>query len=116
MMEKNKIDHYWGKGDLKSQTEAMEQLRKASAQAQKLENGYKSMGYKVSDMPDNMQEAIKAVNDNSLSPASRAARLAELGYDSPGDFVDKLTSRIGALKAAGNRRMSIKLSSRQGGI
>jgi len=100
MMEKNKIDHYWGKGDLKSQTEAMEQLRKASAQAQKLENGYKSMGYKVSDMPDNMQEAIKAVNDNSLSPASRAARLAELGYDSPGDFVDKLTSRIGALKAA----------------
>jgi hypothetical protein len=29
-----------------------------------------------------------------------AAQLKELGYDSPGDFVDKLTSRIGALRAA----------------
>ena len=100
MMEKNKIDHYWNKGDLRNQTEAMEQLKKASAQAQKLEDGYKAMGYKINDMPDNMQKAIKAIGDNSLSPASRAARLAELGYDSPGDFVEKLTGRIGALKLA----------------
>ncbi|NPV91274.1 MAG: hypothetical protein HPY50_10945 [Firmicutes bacterium] len=100
LMEKNKINHYWEKGDIKSQTEAMEQLRKASSQAQNLEQGYKNMGYKIADMPANMKEGIKAVNDNSLSPAVRAARLAELGYDSPGDFVDKLTSRIGALRAA----------------
>ncbi|MEA4924444.1 MAG: hypothetical protein VB084_03950 [Syntrophomonadaceae bacterium] len=100
LMEKNKINHYWDQGGIKNQTEAMEQLRKAASQAQKLENGYKSMGYKINDMPDNMQDAIKAVNDSSMSPASRAARLAELGYDSPGDFVDKLTSRIGSLRAA----------------
>jgi len=51
-------------------------------------------------MPENMKKAIDVVNDNSLSPATRAARLEELGYDSPGDFVDKLTSRIGSLRAA----------------
>ena len=100
MMEKNKIDHYWEKGDVKSQTEAMEQLRKASSQARNLEQGYKDMGYKIADMPENMKKAMDVVNDNSLSPASRAAQLKELGYDSPGDFVDKLTSRIGALRAA----------------
>ncbi len=100
LMEKNKINHYWEKGDIKNQTEAMEQLRKASSQVRNLEQGYKNMDYKVADMPENMKKAIDAVNDNSLSPASRAARLAELGYDSPGDFVDKLTSRIGSLRAA----------------
>jgi len=100
MMEKNKINHYWEKGDIRNQTEAMEQLKKAGAQAQALEKGYQDMGYKIADMPDNMQKALDAVNDRGLSPATRAARLQELGYDTPGDFVDKLTSRIGALRAA----------------
>ncbi|CQR74105.1 hypothetical protein [Sporomusa ovata] len=100
MMEKYKIDHYWQKGDIKSQTEAMEQLRKAGSQAQNLEQGYRNMGYKITDMPGNMEKGLAVVNDSSLSPTARAARLAELGYDSPGDFVDKLTSRIGSLRTA----------------
>lgn len=100
MMEKYKINHYWEKGDIKSQTEAMEQLRKAASQARNLEQSYKDMGYKIADMPENMKKAVDAIQDNSLSPAVRAARLAELGYESPGTFVDKLTSRIGALRGA----------------
>ena len=100
MMEKNKINNYWEKGDLKNQTEAMEQLNKAGTQAQALEKGYKEMGYKIADMPDNMKKAIDVVNNRGLSPATRAARLQELGYDTPGDFVDKITSRIGAIRAA----------------
>lgn len=100
LMEKNKINHYWEKGDIKNQTEALEQLKKAANQAQNLEKGYKNMGYKIADMPKDMKDAIKVVNNSNLSPAARAARLQELGYDTPGDFVDKLTSRIGSLKAA----------------
>lgn len=100
LMEKNKINHYWEKGDIKNQTEALEQLKKAANQAQSLEKGYKDMGYKIADMPKDMKDAIKVVNNSNLSPAARAARLQELGYDTPGDFVDKLTSRIGSLKAA----------------
>lgn len=78
----------------------MEQLRKAASQARNLEQSYKDMGYKIADMPENMKKAVDAIQDNSLSPAVRAARLAELGYESPGTFVDKLTSRIGALRGA----------------
>ena len=100
MMEKNKINHYWEKGDMRNQTEAMEQLKKAGAQAQQLENGYRDMGYKIADMPDDMKKGLEVVNNRALSPATRAARLLELGYDTPGDFVEKLTSRIGAIRAA----------------
>ncbi len=105
MMEKNKINKYWNKGDspadiMKNQTESMEQLSKTATAVQGLEKSYKGMGYKIGNMPDNMQQAIKVVNNNSLSPAVRAARLRELGYDTPGDFVEKLTSRMGAIRAA----------------
>ncbi len=100
MMEKFKVQDKWSEGTLKSQTEALEQLRKTGEQVQKLEAGYKNMGYNVGDMPDNMQEALKVAKDNSLSPASRAAKLQSLGYDSPVDLANKLSSRIGSLRTA----------------
>ncbi|MCF8011015.1 MAG: hypothetical protein K9L17_00935 [Clostridiales bacterium] len=100
LMEEYKVNHYWEKGDLRSQTEALEQLKKTGAQARNLEQGYKEMGYKIADMPDNMKKALQVVEDSKLSPAARAARLQELGYDSPGDLADKISSRIGALRTA----------------
>ncbi len=100
MMEKHKANDYWNKGDtpaeiMKNQTESLEQLRKTAQAARNLEGG-------THNMPSNMQEAIRVVNDNNLSPALRAARLRELGYDTPGDLTEKLTSRIGSFRA-GNR-------------
>ena len=47
-----------------------------------------------------MKQAIAVIKDNSLSPAARAARLQELGYSSPGDFLNKVSSRIGANRTA----------------
>ncbi|MDR3585078.1 MAG: hypothetical protein P4L59_07100 [Desulfosporosinus sp.] len=105
MMEKYKINEEWNKlgspaDIMKNQTESMEQLSKAAEATQGLENSYRNMGFKVEQMPDNMQQAIKVVKNNSLSPAARAARLQELGYPTPGDFVEKVTSRMGAIRAA----------------
>ncbi len=105
LMEGHKIDAYWNAGDtpadvMKNQTEALEQLRKTANIAKTVEEAYGDMGYKVADMPKNMQEAIKVINNNNLSPATRAVRLQELGYSSPGDFMDKVTSRIGAIRTA----------------
>jgi len=105
MMEKHKINDYWNKGKnpqeiMKNQTESLEQLKKTANAAQNVERSYRNMGYKVESMPDNMQEAIKVVNNNNLSPALRAARLKELGYNTPGDFVEKVSSRIGAIRTA----------------
>ncbi len=103
LMETHKIDGYWNtKGTpqqvMRGQTEALEQMRKTGELAQTIETGYRDMGYKVADMPTSMQEAIRVINNNDLSPAARVARLQELGYDSPGDFVNKVTSRIGAIR------------------
>ncbi|UWG95885.1 hypothetical protein LPY66_13285 [Dehalobacter sp. DCM] len=105
MMEKHKINDYWHKGSnpqevMKNQTESLEQLQKTARAAQTVERSYRNMGYKVQSMPDNMQEAIKVINNNNLSPAARAARLQQLGYDTPGDFVEKVSSRIGAIRTA----------------
>ena len=100
LMEKNKVNHYWEEGTMNSQTEALEQLRKTGEQAMNLEQGYKCMGYKVADMPNDMQKAIAVINDRSLSPTTRMVQLQELGYETPGDFAEKLTSRIGALRIA----------------
>jgi len=96
MMEKHKADDYWNKGDtsaeiMKNQTESLEQMRKTARVAQNIEGG-------TQNMPPNMQEAIRVINNNELSPALRAARLQELGYDTPGNFMDKVTSRIGSIR------------------
>ncbi len=100
MMEKHKMNDYWNKGDtpaeiMKNQTESLEQLRKTARLADSLKGCTQSM-------PPNMQEAVKVINNNDLSPALRVARLQELGYQSPGDLTEKLTSRIGAYRI-GNR-------------
>ncbi|KAF1086675.1 hypothetical protein SPSYN_00394 [Sporotomaculum syntrophicum] len=100
MMEKHKANDYWDKGDtpaeiMRNQTESLEQLRKTANVVRNLEGG-------THNMPPNMQEAIRVINNNNLSPALRGARLRELGYDTPGDLVEKLTSRIGSFRA-GNR-------------
>lgn len=100
MMEKHKMNDYWNKGDtpaeiMKNQTESLEQLRKTARLADSLKGCTQSM-------PPNMQEAVKVINNNDLSPALRIARLQELGYQSPGDLTEKLTSRIGAYRI-GNR-------------
>ncbi len=50
-----------------------------------LEQGYKNMSYKIDDMPDQMKKALEVVNNRTLFPASRATRLQELGYETPGD-------------------------------
>ena len=100
LMEKNKVNNYWRKGDLGSRTEALENLKKTGDQYRNLERGYREMGYKIDDMPDNMKKALQVVENNKLSPAVRAARLQELGYDSPGDLAGKIGSRIGSLRAA----------------
>jgi len=105
MMESYKVDEYWNAGStpsevMRNQTEAMEQLRKTASVAQTVESSYRDMGYRIEQMPNNMQEAIKVINNNNLSPAARAARLQELGYETPGDFLNKVTSRIGAIREA----------------
>ncbi len=100
LMEKNKVNHYWEENTMKSQTEALEQLRKTGEQAINLEQGYRCMGYKIADMPNGMQKAIAVINDRSLSPTTRMVQLQELGYETPGDLAEKLASRIGALKIA----------------
>ncbi len=105
LMEGHKIDQYWNSGTtpsevMRNQTEALEQLRKTADLAQTVEKSYQGMGYKVADMPSNMEEAIKVIKNNNLSPAARVARLQELGYDSPGNFMEKVTSRIGAIRSA----------------
>jgi len=105
LMESHKVDEYWNAGStpaevMRNQTEAMEQLRKTACVAETVESSYRGMGYRVEQMPENMQEAIKVINNNSLSPAARAARLQELGYETPGDFLNKVTSRIGAIRTA----------------
>ena len=105
LMESHKVDEYWTAGTtpsevMRNQTEAMEQLRKTASVAQTVESSYRDMGYRIEQMPKNMQEAIKVINNNSLSPAARAARLQELGYETPGDFLNKVTSRIGAIRTA----------------
>lgn len=105
LMESHKVDEYWTAGStpeevMRNQTEAMEQLRKTASVAQTVESSYRDMGYRIEQMPKNMQEAIKVINNNSLSPAARAARLQELGYETPGDFLNKVTSRIGAIRTA----------------
>jgi len=105
LMETNKFDGYWNAGDtpaqvMRNQTEALEQMRKTANVAQTVESSYRNMGYRVEAMPDNMQQAIKVINNNDLSPAARAARLQELGYSSPGDFLNKVSSRIGAIRTA----------------
>lgn len=105
MMEKYKINDYWNKGDtpaelLKNQTEALEQLKKTAHAANTVEQSYRDMGFRVDQMPENMQEAIKVINNNDMSPVTRAARLQELGYETPGDFIEKVSSRIGAIKIA----------------
>ncbi len=105
IMESYKVDEYWTAGStpaevMRNQTEAMEQLRKTANVAQTVESSYRDMGYRIEQMPNNMQEAIKVINNNSLSPAARAARLRELGYETPGDFLNKVTSRIGAIREA----------------
>jgi len=104
-MEQHKFDDYWNSGDtpaqvMRNQTEAMEQLRKTANVAQTIESSYRNMGYRVEAMPDNMKQAIAVINNNDLSPAARAARLQELGYSSPGDFLNKVSSRIGAIRTA----------------
>jgi Fe-S-cluster formation regulator IscX/YfhJ len=103
LMEQKKFDDYWNAGDtpaqvMRNQTEAMEQLRKTACVAEGVEQGYRDMGYRVEAMPDNMKQAIAVVKDKSLSPAARVARLQELGYSSPGDFLNKVSSRIGAIR------------------
>jgi hypothetical protein len=100
MMEKHKANDYWNKGEtpgeiMKNQTESLEQVRKTANVVLNLEGG-------THNMPPNMQEAISVINNNNLSPALRAARLRELGYDTPGDLIEKLTSRIGSFRT-GNR-------------
>ena len=100
MMEKYKVNHYWEKGDIVNKTEALEQLRKAGNQIKNIEQGYKNMGYKISDMPSNMEKGLDIINDRSLAPDTRAELLKSLGYDTPGDFVNKLTSRLSSLKIA----------------
>ena len=105
LMEQHKFDDYWNAGDtpaqvMRNQTEAMEQLRKTACVAETVERSYRNMGYHVADMPDNMKQAIAVINNNDLSPAARAVRLQELGYESPGDFLNKVTSRIGAIRTA----------------
>jgi hypothetical protein len=105
LMEQHKFDDYWNSGDtpaqvMRNQTEAMEQLRKTANVAQTVESSYRNMGYRVEAMPDNMRQAITVINNNDLSPAARAARLQELGYSSPGDFLNKVSSRIGAIRIA----------------
>ncbi len=105
LMEQKKFDDYWNAGDtpaqvMRNQTEAMEQLRKTASVAESVEQGYRNMGYRVEAMPANMKEAIAVIKDNSLSPAARAARLQELGYSSPGEFINKVSSRIGAIRTA----------------
>ncbi|NLB54007.1 MAG: hypothetical protein GX808_13870 [Syntrophomonadaceae bacterium] len=105
LMEQHKFDDYWNSGDtpaqvMRNQTEAMEQLRKTANVAQTVESSYRNMGYRVEAMPDNMKEAIAVIKNNDLSPAARAVRLQELGYHSPGDFLDKVSSRIGAIRTA----------------
>ena len=100
MMEKYKVNHYWEKGDIVNKTEALEQLRKAGNQIKNIEQGYKNMGYKISDMPSNMEKGLDIINDRSLAPDTRAELLKGLGYDTPGDFVNKLTSRLSSLKIA----------------
>jgi hypothetical protein len=106
LMEQHKFDDYWNAGDtpaqvMRNQTEAMEQLRKIACVAETVEQSYRNMGYNVAEMPDNMQQAIAVINNNNLSPAARAIRLQELGYETPGDFLNKVTSRIGAIRVAG---------------
>ncbi len=100
MMEKHKANDYWNKDDtpaeiMRNQTESLEQVRKTANVVRNLEGG-------THNMPPNMQEAIRVVNNNNLSPALRAARLRELGYNTPGDLTEKLTSRIGSFRT-GNR-------------
>lgn len=104
-MEQKKFDDYWNSGDtpaqvMRNQTEAMEQLRKTANVAETVEQSYRNMGYRVEPMPENMKQAIAVIKDNNLSPTARAARLQELGYSSPGDFLNKVTSRIGAIRIA----------------
>lgn len=105
MMEQHKFDDYWNAGDtpaqvMRNQTEAMEQLRKTASVAETVERSYRDMGYRVEAMPDNMKQAIAVIRNNDLSPVARAARLQELGYTSPGDFLNKVSSRIGAIRTA----------------
>ena len=100
MMEKHKANDYWNKGEtpaeiMRNQTESLEQVRKTANVVRNLEGG-------THNMPPNMQEAIRVINNNNLSPALRAARLRELGYNTPGDLTEKLTSRIGSFRT-GNR-------------
>lgn len=108
LMEQHKFDDYWNSGDtpaqvMRNQTEAMEQLRKTASVAESVEQGYREMGYRVEPMPENMKQAIAVIKDNRLSPVARAARLQELGYSSPGDFLNKVSSRIGAIRIASNK-------------
>ncbi len=105
MMEQHKFDDYWNAGDtpaqvMRNQTEAMEQLRKTASVAETVESSYRDMGYRVEAMPDNMRQAIAVIRNNDLSPAARAARLEQLGYTSPDDFLNKVSSRIGAIRTA----------------
>ena len=51
-------------------------------------------------MPSNMEKGLDIINDRSLAPDTRAELLKSLGYDTPGDFVNKLTSRLSSLKIA----------------
>jgi hypothetical protein len=98
-MESYKIGRYWSTGTVKSRTESLEQLGKLAEQTKGLEKGY-ARAYKIAPMPPKMNEAIDIVNDRGLSPAMRAAKLQELGFDGPSGLANQLASRIHALRIA----------------
>lgn len=105
-MEQYKVTHYWDKGDLVSQKEALTQLEKMADLTKGIENKYNDMirtgkinsKYSVKPMSSKMNEGIKIIKNNNLSPTRRDMELRKLGFDGPVDFADKLSIRLEFLK------------------
>ncbi|WP_073335831.1 hypothetical protein [Clostridium grantii] len=105
-MEQYKVTHYWDKGDVVSQKEALIQLEKMSDLSKSIEGKYNDMirtgkidsRYSIKPMSKEMNEGLKIIKNNNLSPTRRDFELRKLGFDGPVDFADKLSIRLEFLK------------------
>lgn len=100
MMEEAKFNDKWNRGTIPEQKEALEQLTKQGREVEGLIAGQKNLAH-VSDLSPKMKEALKVIEDNTLSPLDRAQRVRELGFPGgPAEVSSRLRSRIESLKIA----------------
>ncbi|MDH7498349.1 MAG: hypothetical protein QHH05_07920, partial [Syntrophomonadaceae bacterium] len=114
-MEQYKINNYFNKGGLANQTEAYEQLAKMGKLTNDLTGAYQKLGYPVSDLPADMQQALEIAANRNLSPGTRTLELQKLGFDGPGDLANKLSARIEGMQKLGAPRATQPGGTESGG-